>query len=71
MEEGELYSQVGLMCGTTEDPNGRPIEVIGLLFPTGIGDEEDVKLMTIAAAKALLLDLKEAIDIALEHQNKK
>lgn len=63
--QGKLYDEVGTSAGTTEGG----IEVVGLLFPTGIGEECEEKYLTLPAAKALLIDLRDAIDACMKHQN--
>jgi hypothetical protein len=69
MNEGsdeKVYEEVGISCGTTDSGQ----EVVGILFPTGIGDESEDRYLTLPAAKALLLDLREAIEVCMEHQSK-
>jgi hypothetical protein len=64
----KIYDSVGTMAGTMEDPNGKPVEVVGILYPTGIGEECDEVYLTIPAAKSLLIDLQGAIEACMEHQ---
>lgn len=61
---GGLYESVGIECGTAEGQ-----EVVGILYPTGIGEECEVKYLTLPAAKALLIDLRDAIEACMEHQS--
>ncbi len=68
--EERLYPSVGIECGTIELPTG-PVEVIGLMFAnetSHIDDVYELRYMTIPAAKALILDLKDAIDACMAHQ---
>lgn len=66
MEGDCLYDDVGISCGTIETGQ----EVVGLLFPTrGEGDHCDGYYLTLPAAKALLIDLKDAIDRCMKHQD--
>lgn len=65
-----IYSDVGITCGTFEN-DGKPVEVVGLLFPTEmtpIDGECEERHMTLAAAKSLVIDLQEAIEICMKHQ---
>jgi len=69
--DSDVYQCVGIACGTT--PDGQ--ELVGLMFPTGappvIETEEpefDTKYMTLPAAKALLIDLRDAIEQCEKHQ---
>ena len=64
MNEAKVYDAVGMACGTS--PDGQ--ELVGLLFPTGIGEECNELYMTLPAAKALLLDLRDAIAACESHQ---
>lgn len=68
MSEPKLYESVGTMAGTIEGKNGKPVEVVGILLPTGIGEECDEVYLSIPAAKALLIDLQGAIEACMEHQ---
>ncbi len=67
---GNIYTDVGLIGGTFTNPdNGRDCECIGLEFPTGIGEETEVKFITLAAAKSLINDLKDGIEACMSHLN--
>jgi hypothetical protein len=48
----KLYDTLGIECGSVEGQ-----EVVGIMYPTGIGEECDRRYMTLPAAKALLIDL--------------
>lgn len=65
-----VYDALGVMSGTYER-DGKPVEVVGISYPLPYGDDvyED-KCMTLACAKALLIDLQVAIDACLEHSQK-
>ena len=58
--DGMAYESVGTMVG--ECTTGEL--VIGILLPTGIPDDFDNVFLTIPAAKALLIDLRDAVDVA-------
>lgn len=61
-----VYEEVGTSAGTIGE-DGQ--DVIGLLFPTGEGEDDcETRYMTLPAAKALLLDLRDAIEAAVKHQ---
>ena len=65
-----IYSDVGITCGTFER-DGQPVEVVGLLYPTettAIDGECEERHMTLAAAKALIIDLQEAVEVCMKHQ---
>ncbi len=64
--ESGLYEDVGTMAGTTE-VDGETIEIVGILFPDCYGGEE-IRCMTLPCAKALLIDLREAIECAIKHK---
>jgi hypothetical protein len=71
MEESGLYTDVGVLAGScyageTEE-KAKIIEVIGLIFPDNFGGE-NIRYMTLPAAKALLVDLRDAIDSAIKHK---
>jgi hypothetical protein len=71
MNEGKCYEHVGIECGTLE--NGT--EVVGILYPVGepipgIDPDLEAKYMTLPCAKALLIDLRDAIQAAEEHQKR-
>jgi len=57
----KLYDSVGIECGTAEGQ-----EVIGLMFPEEgppnlANPDYEIRYMTLPAAKALLIDLRDAI----------
>lgn len=62
MEE-KLWESVGIDCGTVGSQ-----EVVGIMYPTGIGEECEIRYMTLPAAKALLIDLRDAIKACEKHQ---
>lgn len=62
--DGLIYEHVGFECGTT--PAGQ--ELVGLLFPTGVGEECEARYMTLACVKALLIDLRDALAACEAHQ---
>jgi hypothetical protein len=68
MSEAPVYESVGTAGATFETPAG-PVEVVGILYPTGIGEECEERYMTLPAAKALLIDLRDVIEACMEHQN--
>lgn len=64
--EEKVYEEIGTAAGATEDGQ----EIVGLLFPTGIGDETEDVFMTLPCAKSLLIDLQDAIQACMEHKGK-
>lgn len=70
-EEGvevEIYSDLGTMSGTYVQ-DGKPVEVVGITYPLPYGEDayED-RCMTLACTKALIIDLQDALDKCMEHQ---
>lgn len=67
-DQGGLYEDVGVLAGTCEPVDGgEVIEVIGIIYPGPFGSE-DVRYMTLPAAKSLLVDLRDAIEAAIKHK---
>ena len=64
---GQLYESVGIECGTVQTDKG-DAEVIGILYPTGVGEEVETVYMTLPAAKSLLIDLRDAIQACEHHK---
>ncbi len=63
-----LYEDVGVLAGTCEPTDGgEQIEVIGLIFPDNFGGE-NIRYLTLPAAKALQVDLRDAIEAAVKHK---
>ena len=68
MTRAKLYEAVGVSAGTLED--GR--EVVGLLLPKeNPVDENDYEeiFFPLPVIKALLIDLQEAVDVAVKHKS--
>lgn len=63
-----VWDEVGTSAGTFEC-DGKHVEVVGIIFPLG-DDQEETRHLTIPAAKALLIDLQDAITAALDHASK-
>ena len=69
MSEGNIYPSVGIECGVA-DVNGKPQEVIGIMYPTPtseIDDIYDTRFIPLPAAKSLLIDLRDAIEACEKH----
>lgn len=64
----KVYDAIGTSAGNIGDENGQ--DVVGLLFPNGSGDPDDCDevYMTLPCAKALLIDLRDAIEACERHQ---
>lgn len=63
-----IYDDVGVSAGSADSGQ----EVIGLLFPTptsDIDEQYEERHMTLAAAKSLMVDLREAIEACMKHQD--
>ena len=64
----KVYDEIGTAAGNLGDEDGD--EVVGLLFPTGRGEDDcDEVFMTLPCAKALLIDLRDAIEACVKHKN--
>lgn len=64
----QLHEHVGIECGTAEGQ-----EVIGIMYPIASvveteNPECDTRYMTLPCAKALLIDLRDAIAECEKHQ---
>ena len=69
-DEKPFYDDVGTCCGTIETPKGL-IEAVGLMYAlpnSHIDDVYDERYMSLPTAKALLLDLRDAIEACEKHQ---
>ena len=63
-----VYDAIGVSVGQTEDGQ----ELVGLMLPKDQPlneDDFDELFMTLPAAKTLLIDLRDAIDVAMKHKS--
>lgn len=67
-DEFPVWHEVGT-AGATFVAGEDECEVVGIIYPMENG-EEDVRYLTIPAAKALLIDLRDAIAACQEHKSK-
>ena len=68
MEFADVYEDVGILAGTTD--TGVP--VVGILLPKEdpLHDDDCHEIIfTVTAAKALMVDLQDAINVAIEQSN--
>lgn len=65
-ERNGLFHDVGTLAGECV-ADGKKIDIIGIIYPTCEGGEE-VRCMTLPCAKALLIDLRDAIESAIRYK---
>lgn len=67
-ESVKVYTDIGIACGETAECGE---EIISLLLPTEtshIDNEYQMVSMTLPCAKSLLIDLRDAIEVAVQHK---